>query len=221
MPKRKTLSHLQAKRFYDRMAAIQDAQYFLERAALTDLVANLEPASAERWIEFGCGTGRFIEELFVRYLPLNACYIGFDVSGTMIELALSRTARFGGRAVIRQTNGAMYVDLPDRSFDRFISTYVLDLLSEEDVDSLLSEAYRILRSGGLLGLVSQTKGSQSLSRFVMRAWERLYQFSPILTGGCRPITIGSLLKSFRWKVRCRNVVSRFAIASEVVVAEKI
>ena len=142
MPNRETLSHLQAKCFYDRMAAIQDAQYFLERAALTDLVANLEPASAERWIEFGCGTGRFIEELFVRYLPLNACYIGFDVSGTMIELALSRTARFGGRAVIRQTDGAMYVDLPDRSFDRFISTYVLDLLSEENIDSLLSEAYR-------------------------------------------------------------------------------
>ena len=221
MPKRKTLSHLQAKRFYDRMAAIQDAQYFLERAALTDLVANLEPASAERWIEFGCGTGRFIEELFVRYLPPNACYIGFDVSGTMIELALSRTARFGSRAVIRQTNGTMHVDLPDRSFDRFISTYVLDLLSEENIDSLLSEAYRILRTGGLLGLVSQTNGSQGLSRFVMSTWERLYQFSPVLTGGCRPIIIGTLLKNFRWKVRYRNVVSRFAIASEVVVAEKI
>ena len=55
----------------------------------------------------------------------------------------------------------MHVDLPDRSFDRFISTYVLDLLSEENIDSLLSEAYRVLRTGGLLGLVSQPKGSQS------------------------------------------------------------
>jgi ubiquinone/menaquinone biosynthesis C-methylase UbiE len=221
MSKRKMLSHQQAQRFYDRMAAIQDAQYFLERPALRDLVANLEPASAERWIEFGCGTGRFMEELFVRYLPPKSYYIGFDVSSTMIELAWSRTARFGSRAVIRQTNGTMQVDLPDQSFDRFISTYVLDLLSEEDIDSLLSEAYRILRTGGLLGLVSQTKGSQGLSRFVMSTWERLYQFSPILTGGCRPITIGSLLKNFRWKERYRNVVSWFAIASEVVVAEKI
>lgn len=221
MPKLKTLSHEQAKCFYDRMAAMQDAQYFLERPALADLVANLEPAGAERWIEFGCGTGRFIEELFVRYLPPNANYIGFDVSATMVELALSRTARFGSRAVIRQTNGTMRVDLPDRSFDRFISTYVLDLLSEEDIDSLLGEAYRILRTGGLLGLVCQTKETQGLSRFVMWTWERLYQFSPILTGGCRPITIGFLLKNFRWKVRYRNVVSRFAVASEVVVAEKI
>jgi hypothetical protein len=50
------------------MAAMQDAQYLLERPALADLVANLEPAGAERWIEFGCGTGRFAEELFVQYL---------------------------------------------------------------------------------------------------------------------------------------------------------
>ena len=45
MPKRKMLSPEQAKRFYDRMAAMQDAQYLLERPALADLVANLEPAA--------------------------------------------------------------------------------------------------------------------------------------------------------------------------------
>jgi ubiquinone/menaquinone biosynthesis C-methylase UbiE len=221
MPKRKMLSHEQAKCFYDRMAAIQDAQYLFERPALADLVANLEVAGAERWVEFGCGTGRFVEELFVRYLPPNACYIGFDVSSTMIELARRRTARFGNRVVIRQTSGAMRVDLPDGAFDRFISTYVLDLLSEGDIDSLLSEAYRALRSGGLLGVVSQTKGSRGLWGFVTWTWERFYQFSPILTGGCRPITIGPLLKNLRWKVRYRKVVSTFPIASEIVVAEKI
>jgi ubiquinone/menaquinone biosynthesis C-methylase UbiE len=215
------LSHKQAEHFYDCMAAMQDAQYFIERPALADLVANLELAGAERWIEFGCGTGRFVEELFVRYLPPNACYIGFDVSSTMIELARSRTARFGSRAAIRQTSGTMRLDLPDRAFDRFISTYVLDLLAEEDIDALLSEAYRVLRTGGLLGLVSQTKGTRGLSRFVMWTWQRLHQFSPILTGGCRPITIRSLLENFNWKVRYRNLVSPFAIASEIVVAEKI
>ena len=212
-PKFRTLSHEQAKRFYDRMAVIQDSQYFLERPALTDLVANLEPAGAERWIEFGCGTGRLIEELFVRYLPLDVCYVGFDISGTMVKLASSRLARFGDRAAIRQTNGTMRIDLPDQTFDRFLSTYVLDLLSNEDIDSLLSEAHRVLRTGGLLGLVSQTKGSKRLSRFVMRAWERLYQLSPMATGGCRPITIRSLLKNSRWRVRYRNVVIWFAVAS--------
>ena len=69
MPKPQILSHEQAKRFYDRMGAKQDTQCFYERPALVDLVANLELAGAERLIEFGCGTGRFVEELFVRYLP--------------------------------------------------------------------------------------------------------------------------------------------------------
>jgi ubiquinone/menaquinone biosynthesis C-methylase UbiE len=215
------LSHEQAKRFYDRMGAKQDTQCFYERPALADLVANLELAGAERLIEFGCGTGRFVEQLFVRYLPPNACYVGLDVSSTMIKLAQSRTARFGSRAVIRQTSGTTRVDLPDEAFDRFISTYVLDLLSEKDIDSLLSEAYRVLTTGGLLGVVSLSKGSRGLSRFVTWTWERLHQFSPMLMGGCRPITVGPLLENRRWKVRHRNVVTPFAIASEIVVAEKI
>jgi hypothetical protein len=65
MPKPQMLSHEQAKRFYDHMGAKQDTQWFYERPALADLVANLELAGAEMLIEFGCGTGRFVEELFV------------------------------------------------------------------------------------------------------------------------------------------------------------
>ena len=221
MPKLQILSYEQAKRFYDWIGAKQDMQCFYEGPALADLVAHLELARAEKVIEFGCGTGRLAEKLFNRYLPLNACYVGLDLSSTMIELAQSRTARFGGRAVIRQTLGSTLLDLPDAAFGRFISTYVLDLLSEQDIDSLLSEAYRVLTSGGLLGVVSLTRGSQGLSRFVTWTWERLFQFSSPLVGGCRPTEIVPLLKSLRWKVRHRNVVTPFAVASEIVVAEKI
>jgi ubiquinone/menaquinone biosynthesis C-methylase UbiE len=201
--------------------AKQDTQCFYERPALADLVAHLELAGAEQVIEFGCGTGRLAEKLFNRYLPLNACYVGLDLSSTMVELAQSRTARFGGRAAIQQTNGTTRVDLPDGACDRFISTYVLDLFSEKDIDSLLGEAHRVLTNGGLLGVVSLTRGSRGLSRFVTWTWEWLHQFSPMLLGGCRPIKIRPLLKDLRWKVRHRNVVTPFAIASEIVVAKKI
>lgn len=221
MPKTPMLSYEQAKRFYDHMGAKQDTQQFYERQALADLIAHLELAGAEKVIEFGCGTGRFAEELLDRYLPPNACYVGLDISSTMIELAWTRTARLGRRVEIRQTSGTTRVDLPDTAFDRFISTYVLDLLSEKDIDSLLGEAYRVLTNGGLLGLVSLTRGSRGLSRFVTWTWERLHQFSPMLMGGCRPIKIRPLLEDLRWKVRHSNVVTPFAIASEIVVAQKI
>jgi ubiquinone/menaquinone biosynthesis C-methylase UbiE len=221
MPKPQVLSHEQAKRFYDRLGAWQDTQRFYERPALADLLAHLELAGAERLIEFGCGTGRFAEELFDRHLLTNARYLGLDVSSTMTELAQSRTARFGGRAVIQQTSGTTHLDLPEAAFDRFISSYVFDLLSEKDIESLLTEAHRVLTNGGLLGVVSLTKGFRGLSRFGTWTWERLHQVSPMLTGGCRPITMGPLLENLRWKVCHRNVVTTFAIASEIVVAEKI
>jgi ubiquinone/menaquinone biosynthesis C-methylase UbiE len=215
------MSAEQAKRFYDWMGAKQDAQFFYEGPALADLVAHLDLAGAEKVVEFGCGTGRLAEELLNRYLSPSACYVGLDLSSTMIELARRRTARFGKRAAIQQTSGTTHLDLHEGTFGRFISTYVLDLLSEKDIDSLLREAYRVLTSGGLLGVVSITKGSRGLSRFVTWAWETLHQLSPMLLGGCRPINIRSLLKDVRWKVRHRNVVTPFAIASEIVVAEKI
>jgi ubiquinone/menaquinone biosynthesis C-methylase UbiE len=221
MSKPQILSSEQAKGFYDWMGAKQDTQWFYERPALVDLIAHLKLAGAEKVIEFGCGTGRLAEELFNRYLSLNASYVGLDLSSTMVELAQSRTARFGERAAIQQTSGTTRIDLPDGACDRFISTYVLDLLSEKDIDSLMSEAYRVLTNGGLLGVVSLTRGSRGLSRFVTWTWERLHQFSPMLMGGCRPIKIRPLLEDLRWKVRHWNVVTPFAIASEIVVAEKI
>ena len=214
------LSYEQAKRFYDRIGAKLDTQRFYEQPALAELAANLELTSAERLIEFGCGTGRFAEELFAGYLSPNASYIGVDVSSTMVELAQTRTAPFGSRAVIRQTNGEMCLDLPTDVFDRFISTYVLDLLSEKDIESLLKEAHRVLMTGGLLGVVSLTRGSKGVSRLVTWVWERLSRISPILLGGCRPIEIKSLVEKPGWYVRYGSLITRFAITSEIVVAEK-
>lgn len=214
------LSYKQAKGLYDCLGAKQDTQVFYEQAALADLVAHLDLSRAQRLIEFGCGTGRFAEELFDRYLCSTASYVGLDVSDTMVKLAQSRTARFEGRAAIQQTSGVPHLNLPGAVFDRFISTYVLDLLSEEDIGSLLDEAYRVLMTGGLLGVVSLTMGPRSLSRLVSSAWEQVHRFWPMLVGGCRPITIMPRLEGYRWRALHRNVVTPFGIASEIVVAEK-
>ena len=46
----------------------------------------------------------------------------------------------------------------DASCDRFISTYVFDLLGIDDAKRMLGEAARILADGGGLGLVSLGPG---------------------------------------------------------------
>jgi hypothetical protein len=85
------------------------------------------------------------------------------------------------------------------------------ICSPKRISTPCAEAHRVLTNGGLLAVVSLTKGVRGLARLVTWTWERLHLFSPILTGGCRPIIIGPLLEKLRWRVRHRNVVTPLAI----------
>jgi len=214
------LSHDEARRFYDRFGAKQDAQAFYERPALERLIAELRLPAARAVVEFGCGTGRLAAELLGTQLPPTCRYLGLDVSTTMVELARARVAPFGTRAEIRQTEGAPRIDAPDGSFDRFLSTYVLDLLPEAEIRMLLDEAQRVLAPGGLLGVAGLTHGGRGLPGVVSWLWERVHRLRPALVGGCRPIALEAFLSGRGWKVMHRSVVSPYAIASEVVVAER-
>lgn len=215
------LSHDEARRFYDRFGAKQDAQAFYERPALERLIAELRLRDARALVEFGCGTGRLAAELLGTQLSPECRYLGLDVSSTMVGLARSRVAPFGARAEIRQTEGAPRIEAPDGSFDRFLSTYVLDLLPEAEIRMLLDEAHRVLAPGGLLGVAGLTHGGHGLSGAVSWLWERVHRLRPALVGGCRPIALEAYLSEGGWKVRQRSVVAPYAIPSEVVVAERI
>src|SRR5215212_6196065 len=162
----KMLSHEEARTVYDRFGARQDRQSYYEDQAIADLLAHLALNEAQAVFEFGCGTGRLAKSLFDDYLPATARYVGADSSTTMVTLAAQRLAPLVARATILQTNGAMQLDLAANSFDRFISTYVLDLLSEADIRAILAEAQRILSPGALLGVVSLTHGNTLVSRLV-------------------------------------------------------
>jgi ubiquinone/menaquinone biosynthesis C-methylase UbiE len=136
----------------------------------------------------------------------------------MVRLAKSRLQPFAVRAEVRQSDGTPRIDAVNGTFDRFISTYVFDLLSDEDIRAVLSEARRVLKPDGLLGLVSLTDGSSPLSRFVSTTWRGLHGISPWLVGGCRPIALHSFLSNMEWRIEYRNIIVRFGVPSEIVVA---
>jgi ubiquinone/menaquinone biosynthesis C-methylase UbiE len=164
------LSRQQAKKYYDKFGKKQDWQGFYEDIATNALVRNGELDSAVRVFEFGCGTGRFGQKLLENHLPSNARYVGIDISDTMIGLAKDRLARFGDRAEVHQVDGSPKIDFEAESFDRFVSTYVLDLLSIEDIQAVLQEAWRILTPGGLIGLTSLTHKSRLVMVEAMRGF---------------------------------------------------
>jgi len=215
------LSHEQAKGFYDRFGARQDTQRFYENRALETLVAHSDFGSAHAVFEYGCGTGRFAVSLLSDHLPPNATYRAVDVSATMVGLTHESLVPFGDRVQVDRTDGAPVLAPAEASVDRFISNYVLDLLSPADIRLLLNEAHRLLCPNGFLCLISLTHGEGIVSRLLTGAWARVQAFHPALVGGCRPIVLTDYVSEAHWHIRFHRIITAFGIPSEVLVAEPV
>jgi ubiquinone/menaquinone biosynthesis C-methylase UbiE len=214
----RTLTQEQAKSFYDGFGSKQDKQSFYEEGALSALVANAAFDHARSVFELGCGTGRFASDLLNHHLPAAARYFGTDISSTMVALASKRLAPFASRTRVAVIKGQPKVPVDDASVDRFVSTYVFDLLPASEQLQWLAEAARVLRPNGLLCLAGITYGITPISRVAMGLWQQLFALSPRWVGGCRPTRLLGLLGTESWNVRFRAVVVSCGVASEVVVA---
>jgi ubiquinone/menaquinone biosynthesis C-methylase UbiE len=214
------LTHQQATAFYDCFGAKQDWQAFYEAPAIRDLIAHATFETAQSVFEFGCGTGAFAERVLARHLPPQATYLAVDSSSTMVRLAQTRLARFGARATVRQTDGSLQFNEVSSSFERFVSMYVLDLLSLLDIAQLLAEAHRLLAPEGRLCLGSLTRGSTPLANLMTWAWTRIHALEPRLVGGCRPVELLDCLPGTGFRIDYAQVIARFGVPSEVIVASK-
>jgi len=217
---RRTLSHAEARRFYDAFGARQDRQGFYEEPALADLLEHLDLGRARSIAELGCGTGRLAARILAERAPPGCRYLGVDLSATMVGLARERLAPFGDRAEVRQGDGPPRIDAGDAGFDRFLATYVLDLLGGDDIRTALAEAHRLLEPGGLLGVAGLARGEGPLSRAVSALWSGVQRVRPAWVGGCRPLDVASRLEAPAWRLRHRRVVAPWGIPSEIVVAER-
>jgi ubiquinone/menaquinone biosynthesis C-methylase UbiE len=210
-----------ARRVYDRIGRLQDSQRLYEDAATRRLAELADFDDCGSVFELGCGTGRYAAYLLATRLPATATYVGVDVSPRMVALTRERLGRWSPRARVELLESpALKVPAEDRAFDRFVSTYVFDLLSPDDARALVGEAARVLVSGGLLALVSLTHGTTSSSRIFSTGWKAIAERWPSLLGGCQPIDLRELIAGPAWSiVRC-EVVLRFAVPSQVLIATR-
>jgi ubiquinone/menaquinone biosynthesis C-methylase UbiE len=210
----------EARRVYDRIGRIQDLQAVYEHEAVATLLARGDFEHAHAVCELGHGTGALAERLLRDRLPADARYFGIDISPRMHELAARRLRGHAGRVELRLGDGSHRLPCDDACFDRFVATYVLDLLSPRDIGRALDEAHRVLAPDGLLCVASLTRGATRPARLVTRAWQALWSRSPALVGGCRPITVTDYLDRTGWALRHDATVTTLGISSEVVVAAR-
>jgi ubiquinone/menaquinone biosynthesis C-methylase UbiE len=216
-----TLSRAQARRVYDRIGRAQDWQAFYEDPAIELLLAKGGFSGAQAVIEFGCGTGRLAERLLQDHLPADASYLGLDLSPKMIDFAGRRLDRWAPQAKLRLTDGSPQLVVPNEAFDRFVCTYVLDLLCDRDIDAVLDEASRVLTADGLLCLAGLASGRRGAARLVSRGWRAVWSIWPQAVGGCRPLELLDHLPQSDWQIGHQDRVAAWGITSEVVVASPV
>jgi len=215
---RPLLTREQVRSHYDGPGSSEDGQWAHGKRAVKRLIELGEFSTASQVVEFGCGNGALAQRLMEDHLPIYAKYSGFDLSETMVQNARSRLIPFGSRVTVTKTDGRPRVPLPQASCDRFVSTYVLELLTSQDIAKLLGQAWVLLRPGGLLCLASLTHGTTFLSRTVIKIWKRRHDKNPTKVGGCRPISLTPFLGPASWKVLYSDTVISRGVPSEVLVA---
>lgn len=215
------LSHQQARQYYSSAVEKQDQQSHYEDPPIEWLLDAGRFSGANSVVEFGCGTGRLAQKMLVDVLPETATYIGYDISAPMVELTNRRVQEFGFRARVVRTEGDTQLDLPDNSCDRFLSTYVLDLLSTADIALLLAEAHRILKPNGLLCLTGLTNGFTLRTKITMGMWTLAHRIRPTLVGGCRPLQLAEFIDSQNWRDLQLKTFTAAGIPSEAIVVRRI
>lgn len=208
----------QAQAFYDRFGSKQDAQAFYEDAALNDLIGHAAFEQAASVFELASGTGRFASLLLSRHLPATATYLGIDLSSVMIGLATRRIAPYADRAKVMQSDGSMQFPLQDSSVDRVVCVYLFDILPEDDIRKAIAEAHRVLTPGGKFCVASLTRGVTVASHIVSTLWSLAFRLHSPLVGGCRPLRLDSFFEPASWSLDRRNVVVKFGVPTEVVIA---
>ncbi|MEM1056437.1 MAG: class I SAM-dependent methyltransferase [Bacteroidota bacterium] len=212
------LSPAEARRVYDRVGAKQDAQGWYEDAATDHLLRLGHFAEAERVVEMGCGTGRLAEQILAA-MPPKATYLGTDLSPIMVGLTTERLGS-DSRANVQLVDGGP-PDLPPASCDRFVSTYVFDLLSDEDARRSTAATHRALVPGGLLCLAGLAPGHTPLSRIASAGWSAVWSLAPKVVGGCRPISLAPLVAGPEWEIVVHERVAPWGIPSEALIARRV
>ena len=118
-----------------------------------------------RILDAGVGTGRNIA-----FYPPGASVVGIDLSPAMLHRA-SQRARKVERSVDLRLMDVTRLDLPDRSFDAAVASFLFCVLPDELQEPALREIARVLKPGSPLRLLEYVRPKGARRAFIARLWE--------------------------------------------------
>jgi ubiquinone/menaquinone biosynthesis C-methylase UbiE len=124
-------------------------------------------------LDLGCGTGTLA--VLIKKRHPQARVVGLDVDPRVLEQAVRKAHRAGVSIDFTEAS-ALDLPYPSAHFDRVVSSLMLHHLSREQKRRALSEAWRVLKPDGLLGIADfgrpHTRFTRSVA-VVLRHFEQV------------------------------------------------
>ena len=200
---------------YSRLAPLYQLwQKFMQGRSLRTASELAAVLNGERVLEIAVGPGTVFESLAKG--NSDGVTVGVGLTPGMLE----RTRRRLQHASLTKPglcrSDARVLPFANESFDLVFSSYFLDLLSTEDIETAVGEMCRVLRPSGRLVVTYLSRGN----RWFDRVWNALYFLAPVLLGGSRPISLTAYLPSAGFTITERRRIAERAIPAEVILARK-
>jgi phospholipid N-methyltransferase len=234
--------------FYNKFGGIlmNDLYHHLfEYTAMKDMMERCDFQPGDNIVEIGPGSGFLADHILERLNDITAAsknenkrsslYYGIEVSSTMYEKASERVNHhlFSRQKDAKLANVQMNLVSDSVQFsrenitfpvDKFILTYVMDLMPQEDLRQFVDIFHSKLRSKeSKICIVNLTYGFTPLSRIVTNLWQILYvTLGGHNVGGCRPLNILEYFnKEKGFELKYKNYLVSTGLPSEVAIVHKV
>ncbi len=155
--------------YYDNLAMDYDSNRFgntygqyIHQQEVNILKKILPPIATNKVLDLGCGTGRLMS--FANY--------GIDISPAMVQVAKTK---FPDKHF--SVGNAARNNLKNNFFDAIFSFHVLMHQNQQETKAILSEAYRLLKTGGQFIFDFPSDKRRKLVNYTAKNWHAANQLS--------------------------------------------
>jgi len=182
----------------DRSSAVELARLQLQDQQVTAsmggvLPEQLDPASFQRVLDVGCGSGDWLIQAAKTY-PSMSLLVGVDISSKMVEYAQTQAEAQGvsDRVQFRSMDALRMLEFPTDYFHLVNQRFGASYLRKWDWPKLLHEFRRVTQPGGVIRITEGNMAMESSSPALTGLFEIMlnafYQAGHLLTPGSKGVT---------------------------------
>lgn len=146
-----------------------------------------DPASFQRVLDVGCGTGGWLIEVAKTYPAITQLF-GIDANNYPLEYARTQAEAelVHNRVEFRTMDALLILEFPQRYFDLVNMRFATPFMRTWDWAKLLTEMLRVTRPGGIIRLTEYeriTSSSPALVRLLEMAGDAFYRAGHLFSKG--------------------------------------